>query len=129
MIEQWLHKMLADTSGVTVWPIQAAESAKPPFAVYDRTSTERERTLDGCCGVALGTFTVGLASEGFEETRQISARLAAGLPKFKDDTFGVTVTDAWIEDEIDGEPIEFTGDERPWYTATFTIVLRYSEIN
>ena len=129
MLEEWLRMALADASGVTAWPLQASELQEPPFIVYARQATERERVLDGPAPAPVATFEVMIFAEGFQEVRALAAKVRVGVPNFKGGPAGTTILDIWLEDESDGEPVEFPGDEKPWHVAAHTWVVRYIEEN
>ena len=127
MVEEWFRAALAAAAGVKAWPLQAGEYQMPPFIVYERQSTERERHLAGPSGLALATFNVAIFSEAYADARRLARLVCDHTANFKAETPGVTILDAWLEDESDGETIESPGDEKPWFQVSQTWLVRYSE--
>lgn len=127
MLEEWFKAAIADASGVSVWPLQASEKARPPFVVYQRTATERERYLDGPAIMPVVNFDLVIIAESFVESRELSNKIREGVPNFRDQHIKTTISDCWLEDESDDEPIEFSGDEAPWYVVKHTWNVRHEE--
>lgn len=127
MVEEWFRAAVQDSCGASIWPLQVGELIKPPFGVYERQEAFYERHLDGPAGIPVVTFGLMLVAESYAEIRRLATLVRMKLPDFKGYQPDFRLLDAWIDGEVDGEPIEYPGDERPLFTVNQVWNVRYSE--
>ena len=125
--EQFLHSAMAAATGLTVWPLSAPEGLAPPYLVYRRVSTERERTTRGVAGGPLGTFEVEVYSDGYLPAKDISESVRLAVDTFKGNAGGVTIERVTLIDERDGEAVYFDGRDKPTYSVLQVFQIRWIE--
>jgi hypothetical protein len=125
--EQWLRATLEAASGCRVFPVIAPENSLPPFVIYQRTLTTRERiTTENVC-VPVATFAVWIHADTYLEGKDLADRVRLGVDNFKGVTQTVTIERAFLTDESDGEPVDFAGEGKPTYTVQLQFEIRYRE--
>lgn len=125
--EQWLRAALESAVPCKVWPVQASEEAVPPFLVYARTGTHRERSTYGAIESPVATFAVAIYDDSYLSGKDLAAEVRAGLDNFKGDAYGVTIEHVFLTDESDGDPVDFAGEGKPTYSVQLVFEIRYTE--
>jgi len=125
--EQWLRAALETAGMCRAWPVQASEDAVPPFLVYGRTGTVRERVLPDSIRAPVATFQVAVYAETYIGAKDLAAAVRRGLDNFQGTAEGVTIGHAYLVDESDGEPVDFAGEGKPTYAVMMTFEVRYQE--
>ena len=125
--EQWLHASIEAATGLRAWPADVPEGERPPFVVFARTATERERYLPYPSGSPVATFEVLVFAESYLEGKHIADRIRRECDNFTGEFDGVTIQEASLSDERDGEPVEFGGEGKPTYSVEMTFLIRFAE--
>jgi hypothetical protein len=125
--EQWLRVALEDAARCRVFPVMAPENSLPPFVIYQRNGTVRERVTVDRCRVPVATFSVWIHTETYLEGKRLADEIRLGLDNFKGEAGGVTIQRAFLADEMDGEPVDFAGEGKPTYTVQMLFEVRYLE--
>jgi len=125
--EQWLRAALETATGCRVFPVMAPENSLPPFVVYQRNGTVRERITTANACVPVATFAVWVHCETYLEGKDLADRIRLGLDNFKGDAGSVIIEHAFLTDESDGDPVDFAGEGKPTYTVQILFEIRYRE--
>jgi hypothetical protein len=105
----------------------APENSLPPFVVYQRNGTVRERITTANACVPVATFAVWVHCETYLEGKDLADRIRLGLDNFKGDAGSVIIEHAFLTDESDGDPVDFAGEGKPTYTVQILFEIRYRE--
>lgn len=125
--EQWLRVSLEAAAGCRVFPVMAPENSLPPFVIYQRNSTVRERILLRNACVPVATFAVSVYADTYLEGKAIADRLRLAVDNFKGTAEGITIERAFLTDESDGEPVDFAGEGKPTYAVQMLFEVRFQE--
>jgi hypothetical protein len=110
------------------YPQVVPESAAVPFVVYARASTTRESL--GVPGVAFpptGSFTVEIYADTYSQVKTLADQVRGALNNFNGTANGATITSVLLNDERDGDPIFFNGQDKPTYMVEHSYQIRWSE--
>jgi hypothetical protein len=124
--EKWLKSAL-EASEVDAFPLVVPEGTEPPFIVYSRTGTARERDLDGTVGSPVGTFQVEIYADGYLESKEIADLVRAQANNFSGSADGVTIQWSHLAEESDGDPVFLDGRDRPTYLVQQTFEITWEE--
>jgi hypothetical protein len=125
--ETFLRNKIETASGIDAYPMAAPSAAVPPFVVFSRVGTTRERTLGGTTDTAIGMFSVEIFSDGYADGKDLADLCRASIHSFSGTVDGLVVMDASIEDESDSEPTYFDGREVPTYQISQSYKIFWEE--
>ena len=122
--EQFLRTKLELATAVNAYPLNAPATAVPPFCIFSRTSTTRERQLDTVVGTPMGVFSVEIYSDGYSDGKVLADLARVALNEFAGESDGLTVQNVSLAEEGDNTPVYLDGHEIPTYviTQTYTVV-------
>ena len=66
-------------------------------------------------------------AESYLEGKHIADRIRLACDNFTGEFDGVTIQEASLSDERDGEPVEFGGEGKPTYSVEMTFLIRFAE--
>lgn len=125
--EAWLKSKMESATGCSVFPLVVPEGASPPFVVYVRSGTERERTLNDYVGDPQGTFPVTIYADAYIQTKEIADQIRAAVVSFQGTESGVEIIEVALADESDETPEFFDGRDTPTYVLTQTYFIRWKD--
>lgn len=130
-IEQFVRDQLTQHSGINVFPVFAPEYQPLPFAIYQRSSTTRDRVTVQAAMGPVATFQVAVYADTYNQVRDIADQIRIGFDNFtgeyNDGQDTVTVFYCFLADEADGEPTQFEGESKPAYSAMMNFLIKYKE--
>jgi hypothetical protein len=125
--EAWLRDAIEQATGVTAWPVDVPEGQMPPFVVFARSATLRESPMDAPGLSPQATFDVMVYSPRYIDGKELADRIRRQVDKFTGTSQGVTIQEAALVDERDGEVVEFGGEGKPIYSVEMTFLVRFVE--
>lgn len=125
--EAWLRVAIEEAADCPAYPLVAPETLAPPYVVFSRAATARERRLGGSFGVPAGTFSVDIYSDGYADCKALADLVRSAVNDFSGTAEGSTIDDVELTEEADGDPVLFDGRERPTYVVSQTYVIRWQE--
>ena len=125
--EAWLRSAIEEAAGCPAYPLQAPETLAPPFVLYSRTATERERDLEGSVGAPRGTFAVEVYADGYADGKALADLVRGAVNNFSGTEDGATIEDVELNEEADSDPVFFDGRERPTYVISQTYTITWQE--
>lgn len=125
--EGWLKQAMEAAAGCSVYPLVVPEGAAPPYIVYGRASTERERTLGNYIGQPQGSFNVEVYADGYIQAKQIADAIRGACHGFQGVADGVEIVEAQLADEADGSPEFLEGRDTPTYLISQTFFIRWND--
>ena len=125
--EQWLRQSIEAAAGVGAWPLFAPEGVRPPYAVYRRGSTVRERYLQGQAGQPQAEFEVELYADNYVAVKDMAEAVRMACDTFKGTAGSLTIDDVRLADERDGDPVFLDGHDKPTYLVVHTYLIRWTE--
>lgn len=125
--EAWLRNAIEDAAGCPAYPLQAPEAVAPPYVLYTRAGTARERDLNGTAGAPVGTFEVEIYADGYTDAKALADLVRVAAQDFSGNADGATIDDVELAEEADGEPVYFDGRDRPTYVISQTYLIRWQE--
>ena len=129
--EFWLRDNLADVTGSKAFPVMCTDdTVQPPFSVYSRIATDRERVTDapsGYTGAVDALFEVNIVTSTYMQGKELVETLRQKITNFRGDYEGCYITWATIADQQDAAPEEKDGESQPDYVQQMTIRIRYRE--
>lgn len=113
--------------GARIYPVLAPSSATLPFAVYRRSSIQRQQTLAGPLGLPTVNMEVQIYSTTYESAREVADAFRAALDGYGGSLNNVEVQNASLEQESD-DFVQLAGAEMPpVYSVTQTYALTWVE--
>jgi hypothetical protein len=125
--EQWMREAIEDAADCATFPIIAPEGEKPPYIVYRRTSTQRERYLEGQAGQPRAEFEVEIYADTYIGTKDIAEKVRIACDTFKQSTGPMIIDDVQLTDERDGDAVDLEGRGKPTYMVLHTYTIRWTE--
>lgn len=125
--ELWIWSAIEEATGVDAYPMTIPEGTEPPFVMFGREQTERFRSLEGDEGTLGGTFAIQIYADSYREGKVLARQVAGAVHDFSGTVGTLTIDDAWLESESDGQPIYLDGRERPTYVVEMTVEVRWQE--
>lgn len=126
--EAWLKATIEDAAGCSAFPLVVPEGTVPPFVVYNRASTDRERTLDDYYGDPQGTFNVEIYADGYIQAKQIADNVRAACHAFQGvSSDGVEIVESLLASEADGDPEFMEGRDTPTYVIVHEYFIRWKD--
>lgn len=115
--------------GFRVYPLIAPTSAEIPFAVYQRTGTEREGTmsLNGVLGVPKVTVSFEIYGVTYEEARTAADAVRVALDGWGGTHYGVVVSRVSADQESDELAALDGGEMPPVYQVTQSYDILWQE--
>lgn len=113
--------------GSRVYPVLAPSTATLPFAVYRRSSIQRQQTLAGPLGLPTVNMEVQIYGTTYESARQVADAFRKVLDGYDGSLNNVVVENASLEQESD-DFVQLAGAELPpVYSVTQTYALFWQE--
>ena len=128
--EQWLKAAIEAAGGCLAWPMEAPESAALPYAIYGRTSTQRELTLPAVPPLTVNpsaTFSVLIYASTYSSVKALADSVRSAMHNFNGTANGVTILECLITEERDGSPDYLDGQDKPTYSVEHTYQIRWEE--
>lgn len=125
--EAWLRSAIEEAAGCPAYPLQAPETLAPPFVLYSRTETQRERGLGGSLGSPRGAFAVEVYADGYADGKGLADLVREAVNNFSGTEAGATIEAVELTDEADADPVFFDGRERPTYVIAQTYLITWQE--
>ena len=69
--EAWIRATIEAESSVDAYPMVVPEGTVPPFIIYSRSSTTRERAMDGTLGGPAGQFAIEIYCDSYSAGKEI----------------------------------------------------------
>ena len=118
---------VASLVGSRVYPVLAPASATLPFAVYRRSSIQRQQTLAGPLGLPTVNMEMQIYSTTYENAREVADSFRTVLDGYGGTLNNVEVQNASLEQESD-DFVQLAGAELPpVYSVTQTYALTWVE--
>jgi len=124
---EWLCAEIERAAGCRAYPASVPEIEGVPYVTYEHTRTAYDRTIDGLENEAVATFVVTVYADTYAGVQQLSRLVRRGVDNFTGSLGGITISHCHIEDERDGQPVDFTGEGKPTYAKEQTYDIRYFE--
>ena len=125
--EAWIRATIEAESSVDAYPMVVPEGTVPPFIIYSRSSTARERALDGTLGAPAGQFDVDIYCDSYSAGKDLAALLVGSLVDFEGVANGVTILSTDITEESDGQPVFLDGRDVPTYVVSQSYLINWQE--
>lgn len=113
--------------GSRIYPVLAPATAALPFAVYRRSSIQRQQTLAGPSGLPTVNMEVQIYSSTYESAREVADAFRSVLDGYAGTLNNVEVQNASLEQESD-DFVQLAGaDMPPVYSVTQNYALTWVE--
>ena len=109
------------------YPLMAPEGVRPPYALYGRMNTDRERTMKSQSHVPKSDFRVEVYAATYSEVKDLADQIRVAVDNFTGTWDGCEITECYLTEEADGAAIEYDGETKPAYTVELTFAIRYRE--
>jgi len=131
----WLKAAIEAAATVNAWPVEMTGQGDPPYAIYTREATTRERLLTDALDDTpatndlppVATFLVVVYADSYVQCWQIADQVVAAINKFSGSAHGQTIHECTVADERDGDAGYLEGREQPTYTVEISVDIRYEE--
>jgi len=124
--EAWLRGAIEEAD-VPAYPLVCDEGTAPPFCIYSRTQTDRERSLEEPAGHPVGTFTLEVYADGYATVKALADAIRQQVQNFNGTVDGCTIDETFLVNEVDGDPVFLEGRDRPTYLVEMTLGIRWQE--
>jgi hypothetical protein len=74
-----------------------------------------------------GSFTVEIYAEAYMQAKSLADSVRSALVSFNGTASGATITSVLLDDERDGDPVFFNGQDKPTYLVEHTYLIRWTE--
>jgi hypothetical protein len=128
MIEKKLVEKLQEVTGLSnrVFPLIAKQGQEVPFVVYDRTATNRDKTLTGFDGLVEVSFQLDIHEKTYSNLKTVSQNVITKLKSFEGQTWGTyKIQSCEIDNEIEDY---FDDDDVKWYVSFIDFTIIYKEV-
>jgi hypothetical protein len=128
MIEKKLVEKLQEVTGLSnrVFPLIAKQGQEVPFVVYDRTATNRDKTLTGFDGLVEVSFQLNVHEKTYSNLKTVSQNVITKLKSFEGQTWGTyKIQSCEIDNEIEDY---FDDDDIKWYVSFIDFTIIYKEV-
>jgi len=126
--EAWMRSAIEMATSCSAYPQVVPESAAVPFVVYARVGTTRESLgVPGVTFPPTGNFTVEIYADTYSQVKTLADQVRVALNNFNGTANGATITSVLLNDERDGDPIFFNGQDKPTYMVEHSYQIRWSE--
>jgi hypothetical protein len=109
------------------YPIMAPEGVRPPYALYGRMNTNRERTMKAQALVPKCDFRVEIYATTYADVKDAADQIRVATDNFTGTWDGCEIMECYLTEEADGAAIEYEGETKPAYTVELTFAIRYRE--
>lgn len=121
------HTAVSALVGTRVYPVLAPATASLPFAVYRRSSIQRQQTLAGPLGLPSVNMEMQIYGTTYETARQVADVFRSVLDGFSGTLDNVVVQNSSLEQESD-DFVQLAGAELPpVYSVTQNYALTWLE--
>jgi hypothetical protein len=128
MIEKKLVEKLQEVTGLSnrVFPLIAKQGQEVPFVVYDRTNTNRDKTLTGFDGLVEVSFQLDVHEKTYSNLKTVSQNVITKIKSFEGQTWGTyKIQSCEIDNEIEDY---FDDDDVKWYVSFIDFTIIYKEV-
>lgn len=128
--ESWAKAAIETAGSCLAYPLIAPESAALPYVIYGRSSTTRETIMAGAIAVNVSPsaeFVVEIYAATYSASKVLADLIRLALHNFNGTANGVTIRQALLLEERDGEPVFFDGQDQPTYVVEHTYKIRWQE--
>ena len=125
--ETYLRAAIEEATGVLAYPLAAPAAAAPPFIVYRRDSTTRERQLDTVVGTPAGAFSVEIYCDSYSGGKDLADQIREEIDNFSGSVEGLTIESVSISEESDAEPTYLDGRDSPTYSVVQSYLIVWQE--
>jgi hypothetical protein len=122
-----MKSAIENATSALAYPQVVPESASTPFVVYARVGTARDVSMPVGAVSPVGTFTVEIYAETYSLVKSLADSVRVALSSFNGTASGATITSVLLQDERDGEPVFFNGQDKPTYMVEHTYIIRWTE--
>lgn len=126
----WLREAIERAAGCPAHPLDATGEA-PPYAVYVRTATSREQTLDDLLADPAGGSSIppqaGVTVEVYADDYVQAWGISSAIVKAIHGYAGGGIESCLVVDEKDADPTFLEGRETPTFVVELTLEVRFSE--
>jgi len=112
---------------VPTYPLMAPEGVRPPYALYARSSTTRDRTLQAQAYVPESDFSVEIYAPTYAAVKDLADDVRRAVDNFTGTWDGCEIMRCYLTEEADGAAIEYDGETKPSYVVEMTFSIRYRE--
>jgi hypothetical protein len=74
-----------------------------------------------------GSFTVEIYADTYSQVKTLADQVRTALNNFNGTANGATITSVLLNDERDGDPVFFNGQDKPTYMVDHTYQIRWAE--
>ena len=120
-------RIAAAVPSAGVHPVMASQNAPFPLVVYRRTSTKRERGLNGTFPVPIGMFSVAIVSETYSELKELASAIRVSLNNFTGSGQGAKIITSALVSESDNMEPPLEGRDKPLYRVDQVYEIRFEE--
>ena len=97
--------VIAQTGTVKVYPVLAPDDAVAPFAVYQRTGTQRGVALDGLIGLVSASYRIDIYAITLKVAQQIAEDVVTGLAQYGTTPISfIRIDNEFDASDISGDP-------------------------
>lgn len=125
--EAWLRVAIEEAADCPAYPLVAPETLAPPYVIFSRAGTTRERNLGGSFPTPVGQFSVDVYADGYADSKALADLIRSAVNDFSGEAEGATIQSVELAEELDGDPVFFDGRERPTYVVSQTYLIRWEE--
>lgn len=126
--EAWLWKAIEEATGVPTHPAYVPRGAVPPYVVFARGGTARDRHTRGNAGVPVASITAMVVAGNYLLAKQLANRVRLAVDgKTVADDDGGEIKSVALVDESDADPEMYAGDDRPTYAVNLSFDVRFTE--
>jgi Protein of unknown function (DUF3168) len=125
--ETYLRAAIEAATSVDAYPLAAPAAAAPPFVVYRRDSTTRERQLDTVVGTPAGAFSVEIYCDSYSGGKDLADQIRESIDNFSGSVDGLTIESVSISEESDAEPTYLDGRDSPTYSVLQSYLIVWQE--
>ncbi len=127
--EAWLWKAIETATGVPTHPAYVPRGAVPPYVVFARGGTLRERHVRGNAGVPIASITAMAVAPNYLDAKQLAnrVRLAVDGKTVATEDGSPWIMSVALTDEADADPELYAGDDHPTYAVNLTFDVRFTE--
>jgi hypothetical protein len=125
--EAWLCAAVDSATNIATYPLFAPEGAALPYVVYQRSATERPKTLSGANGIPSASFSVSIYGDGYAAVKDLADVIRSAIDDFNGTAGGLTISGVDITDERDGDPIFVEGRDLAVYVVEQSYTIFWEE--
>ncbi|OAN51848.1 tail completion protein gp17 [Sphingobium sp. TCM1] len=93
------------TGSAKVYPVLAPDDAVAPMVVYQRTSTQRDLTIDGLSGLVSASYRIDIYATSLKAAQSLSDTVVIGLSQHKEAPINyITIDNEFDGSDLSGDP-------------------------